>query len=152
MKRRLEFSPVVVDLEGNTDANLSAGFFTILASAEMAAPDLRNVLTDAAVDVAAALSRTIIAGEVSERETEAGRINDAAIDAQAESLRLSYTRRRERLERLLSEARDDRIVRLYRGELANRELTFQRKLADLESKRGVDVSSELVAAGVIEVV
>lgn len=57
-----------------------------------------------------------------------------------ESLRLGYERRRERLQKQLVEAEDPRIIRHYRGEVANREVAFERKLADLEAKRGVEVS------------
>jgi hypothetical protein len=151
MKRRLEFVPVVVDLEGSADGDLAETFFTALASAEPTALDPAGVVTDEAVEVAASVSRAVIAQEVTQREAEVGRINDAAIDARAESLRLSYERRRERLERQLAEARDERIITLYRGELTNRQIAFERKLAELEGKRGVEVSSELVAAGVLEV-
>jgi hypothetical protein len=113
--------------------------------------ELSGLLTDETVETAASVARSTIAREVAQREADARRINDAAVAAQIESLRLGYERRRDRLERQLGEAQDLRIVRLYRGELVNREVAFERKLADLESKRGVEVSSELVAAGVLDV-
>ena len=114
--------------------------------------ELAGLLTDQAVDAAASVARAAIAHEVIVREQEVRRINDAAVAAQMESLRLGYERRRERIGRQLADAQDPRIIRLYRGELANREVAFERKLTELDGKRGVEVSSELVAAGVLEVV
>ena len=151
MKRRLEFVPVVIDATGTPDRELSDAFFARLGSVEQSDLELSGLLTDEAVEAAATVARATIAREVAMREDDARRTNDAAVDAQTESLRLGYERRRDRLQRQLAEAQDPRIVRLYRGELANREVAFERKLAELENKRGVEVSSELVAAGVLDV-
>lgn len=151
MKARIELLPTVVTDTGEVDGHLSESFFVHLAQAAPTDISPADLLTDDRVDKAAAAARAYAASEVVRREEEVERLNNATIDAQAESLRLGYERRRDRLERQLVEARDERIIRLYRGELANRELTFKRKQAELEAKRAVEVSSELIAAGFLEV-
>jgi hypothetical protein len=151
MRRRLELLPVVVHPRGEIDRELGNAFFARLANAVPSEAMPAEVVTDEAVESAASAARRFADEEVDRREAEAGRINNAAIDAQLESLRLGYERRRERLQRRLADARNERIIRMYRGELTNRERTFERKCAELERKRAVAASSELVAAGVIEV-
>ena len=141
----------MTDLAGHPETDLAEGLLTALASAESTDLGAEGVVTDDAVDAGASAARTVVAAEVSQLEEQVGRINEAAVNAQVESLRLSYERRNEQLRGRLAEAQDARIVRLYQGQLSNRQVDYERKLAELEAKRGVEVSSELVATGLLDV-
>jgi hypothetical protein len=141
----------VIGADGVPEVELADEFFKLIASAGPVHVIPEGVLTDATIDAAGAAALEAISIDRERRERDARQVNDATVDAQLESLRSSHERRRDDIERRRAEATDRRIQRLYDGQLRNRQHAFERKVAEIEAKRAVVVSSELVAAGLLVV-
>jgi hypothetical protein len=109
-------------------------------------------LNEAEVQEMEAVAQRWIATDVERREQELTQLNDEAIDAQQESLRLSTDRRIAWLEEQLTTVENERINRMRRSQLANIRDEARLRAEWLERGRGVSVGRKLVAAGAMVVV
>jgi SNF2 family DNA or RNA helicase len=148
MRREIEFIASVVDPDGQVDAGLSEDFMRLARQAEAVSLDGTGLLTDDRLDQAVTAARAWAADRRNEREAEIRRLHDDVLDTKLESLRHGHERRKLWVTHQLAEARDERIERMRRGQLANLDEEYERKRRQLEERRGVDLGYELVAAGV----
>jgi ATP-dependent helicase HepA len=150
MKDRLEFVPVVVAPDGTVDEELGRDFPLLVDEAGAVTGD-GPLLSEAEVAALETVAQRWIAAEVARREQELSQLNDEAIDAQQESLRLSTDRRVAWLKEQVQTMENERIVRMRRSQLANIEQEAEMRTERLEARRGVTVGRTLVAAGALVV-
>jgi ATP-dependent helicase HepA len=148
MKDRLELAAIVVGSDGAVDVEMSE---QLLARVDEAAntPVGEPLFGGAAIASAHASARRWIAADIARREQELQQLNDELISAQLESLRLTADRRRLWLREQLERATNERIVRMRGAQLQRLEHDLSAREAALGAKRGVAISSRLVAAGVV---
>lgn len=147
MKDRVEFEAVVVSPNGVVAPEAGEAFLSCVTDASSL--DIDPPFTDTEVTQAESAARQHIAAEVARREQELTQINDENVDAQLESLLLSFERRQLWLREQVQRADNERIVRMRRAQLANWEADFDVRVAELERKRGVTMGQRLVAAGAV---
>ena len=75
--------------------------------------------------------------------------NNAVIDTRVAGLRQTSVARVSRWRQALTQVDDPLIQRMRRGQISNEEIRLQSQIDELESKRGVDISGNLVLAGYI---
>ena len=149
MRREIEFVATVVDAAGKVDETRSESFLQLARQARTTSVDATGLLTDEGLDRAVAAARAWVGERVTEREADLKRLHDDVLDSKLESLRQGAERRKLWVTHQLTEARDDRIVRMRRGQLTNIDEDYERKRRELEERRGVDVGYGLVAGGVL---
>ena len=153
VREEVEYVAAVVNEDGGVEDELSRIFFKELAGASTLAGDLMNVVTDDWIDRAQAAAREWIGRERQTREDDLNRVHDSAIDAQLESLRQSFERRKQRLQERIVDAEERDLSRrlrtMFTSQLTNMEARHSEKLRELEGRRGVDVGYTIVAAGVM---
>lgn len=147
LKDRIEFVPVVVSGDV-VDERTGARFLTLVERAYSVASNA-PLLSESTIDDAFAVAERWIVSERDRREASLRLSNDATINAQLESLRLTHERQRFFLHQQLEEQRDEGILRMRRGQLSNQEVEFEQRSVQLEARRGVSVGLRLVAAGAI---
>jgi hypothetical protein len=86
-----------------------------------------------------------------ELEKEARRRNDAALIAREAALKNSFGAKISRTIRLRDSASDERIKRMYGSQAARLETRMDAKLAELQERREVSVSSRLIIGGRVRI-
>jgi hypothetical protein len=84
-------------------------------------------------------------------EAEIRRNNEALVNARLQAISQSYEAKRRRIEQTMGKVREERILRLYRGQLRNQETRYQARTKEIEALRDVSVSYSLVLRGMVRV-
>lgn len=149
IKPAIELIPVVVDEEGRVEPDAGSSLLPVLADGEAPASLPDAVLTPTAIDRAAAVATAHIHANVQQREDEAKAYAASVVDAQLESLEISFQRRRATIDERLLVEREPRIRRLLEGQKRNMTERHERKRREIEGKSDAAVGSRLIAAGVL---
>lgn len=94
-------------------------------------------------------SREYFAEHRDDLQNEMETRNNAIIDTRIAGLRQTSEARVRRWHEALAQVDQPRIQRMRRSQISNEEARLQSQVADLESRRGVDISGNLVLAGYI---
>ncbi len=156
LRDEIELAAAVVGRSGQVDKGLSDQFLTMAkhsGNGSGLGALQEDYLTDEWVDQSETVARAWAGAHVERIREERETVVASAVDAQIESLRLSFERRHATITDQWADA--DRqgqqsIARMRRGQLTNIERYHEGKVRDLEKRRGVEVSHRIVGAGILE--
>jgi len=89
---------------------------------------------------------------ISKIRNEAKRNNDAFIDRRLESLKKSYGKIIRSKQEQLKKVQDERIIRMLKVNIRNKEFELKRKQKDQETLRKIEVEYDEISAGILEVI
>lgn len=135
---------------GDLDEDLGNGLLGLLREAH---PIEREALVESRGLVAERLHRLVAASESRRLAavTELSQTNDVLIDRRLASLQSFYDNRLRRVHAEHEAASEARIVRMKAAELARVQSEYDHRTSDLEQARKVEILTERVAAGFLEV-
>jgi len=96
-------------------------------------------------------SERMIAIERDEKEEEIEKNNTQLINIRKQAIEQSYTAKVASVNNRLVYARDERIIRMYKGQLRNMAIIHEAKIKELDNKVNTTVSYECVLKGIFEV-
>jgi ATP-dependent helicase HepA len=143
---------LAVDAEsGKVATELSRVFLSLLPATRPLGMAQTDISSDA---LAESFNDLDAASDAQRRELTRGlaETNEVLVSRKLASLQSFHDGRVRRLQGDLQEASEPRIIRMRKSELARVEDDFARRRSALEAARQVDVVSERVAAGIIEVI
>jgi hypothetical protein len=143
---------LAVDAEsGKVATELSRVFLSLLPATRPLGMAQTDISSDA---LAESFNDLDAASYAQRRELTRGlaETNEVLVSRKLASLQSFHDGRVRRLQGDLQEASEPRIIRMRKSELARVEDDFARRRSALEAARQVDVVSERVAAGIIEVI
>lgn len=133
------------------DLDLGANLVELLRDAEPVAHPIHDLSSEA---LTAHLDLLLVASERQRRESvaELVKINDVLLDRRLASLRGSYESRLDRVGRERTAAKEPRIARMKTAEYDRVQADYAVRRAALDAARNVEILSQRIAAGSIEVV